>query len=412
MIRQEKLQLIVFDHIRGTESRRLLRLKKFSTTSLAILLRHILQSLDDQVIEALRLTDNVFEIFDLLLKILTVRRPVQDILAVDVTEFDLGYILRLQAVDIKAFHQVRNNIRLQFRIPDDRDRLIDIKQDLGKTIEKMELILLLIHLIDDFPLLAGSSPDYPLRQKLCHTHNTRISVDQDIKVTGERVFQTRETEELRHQCIQICTAFALDADLQAVQVRLITDIVDFLDLARLDQFRDLIDHRFCRSRIRDLCNLDKVIALIGEILRADSDRTAARLIDATHGRFVIENNSSAGEIRCGHDLENIRSRILHIRDRSLTNFLNVKGADIRSHTGGNTLIAVYEDRWIGRRKQDRLLHRAVIVIDEIYGILIQAPEEFLAELLQLDLRISGCRILHIAGILLTEVTLRIHIRMQ
>ena len=276
----------------------------------------------------------------------------------------------------------------------------------------MKFVFLLIHLKDDFSLLAGTSPYDPLGKELSYAHDSRIAVDQDIEVTREDIFQLRETEKLCHQGIKIRASLTFDTDLQTVKVRLITDIVDLFDLTGLDQFGDLVDNSLSRSRIRDLGHFDQVIFLIGKILRTDADRSFSRFIDRTHRGLIVKDNASAREIRRGHDLQDIRSRILHVGDRRFTDFLDVEGADVRSHTGRDTLVTVYEDRRVCRGKEYRLLHRAVVVINKIDRIFIQALEEFLTEFFEAYLRISRCRVLHITGVLLTEVTLGINVRMQ
>ena len=86
--------------------------------------------------DILHLLDVGSELFDVL-------RSFENILAVEMTELDLGNIIRLDFINSEADHQIRNDLALLLGRADYLDSLVDIKENFLQALEQMKLILCL-----------------------------------------------------------------------------------------------------------------------------------------------------------------------------------------------------------------------------------------------------------------------------
>ena len=119
------------------------------------------------------------------------------------TKLYLRDILRLDAVDSEAYHEVRDDLRLLFGISDDLYCLVDIEEDFFKSAQQMQLVLSL------FEVEIGSASDAlhaernPLVEQLFDAHDAGRTGNQDIEVAGERIRERSEPVELLHELVGV-----------------------------------------------------------------------------------------------------------------------------------------------------------------------------------------------------------------
>ena len=111
-------------------------------------------------------------------------------------------------------------------------------------------------------------------------------------------------------------------------------------------------------------------------------------------------------------MQQIRRGIVDICAGSVADFMQIEAADIRGHSYGDALIRIDKNRRKRDRQKRRFFELSVVIVDEIHHILIDVLEKLLADFLELYLRIPRCGVRHVAGILFSEISLGIYIRVQ
>ena len=104
--------------------------------------------------------------------------------------------------------------------------------------------------------------------------------------------------------------------------------------------------------------------------------------------------------------------VFNQRNGGVAHLLQVERADVARHAHRDAHVAVDQNGRKGHRQQRRLLHRRVVVIHKVHGILVDVAEQLARDRIQLRLGITRGGIFHIRRIRPTKVTLGIHIRMQ
>ena len=172
----------------------------------AIFLRDLLQLFADERLNLLLRAKRRFEVGDLLFKRLRLLQPVQNEFLVDVAQLDLRNVFRLYLIDAEADHEVRNNLRVQFRFPDDADGLVDIEKNFAEALQKVQLVLLFVHLEIQPAANAFGAPCRPLGEDFAHAHYARHTGNENVEVAAERILQRRRFEQLLHQLVRVCAA--------------------------------------------------------------------------------------------------------------------------------------------------------------------------------------------------------------
>ena len=105
-------------------------------------------------------------------------------------------------------------------------------------------------------------------------------------------------------------------------------------------------------------------------------------------------------------------RVLKQSNCGFADLFEIKTADLARHADGDA--GVRADQHIRKcgRQQRRLLHGAVIIVNEIHRVAVDIPEDFFADLRELGLGITRGGIAHIAGKDLAEVALGVDKRCQ
>ena len=101
-------------------------------SGLAVFLFDLGQLLDDECLLLELVLERFLHVGDLGLEILDLGDAVDDILAVEVAQLDLGDIVCLDLVNAKALHQVGHNVGFLFGVANDANGLVDVEQDLAE----------------------------------------------------------------------------------------------------------------------------------------------------------------------------------------------------------------------------------------------------------------------------------------
>ena len=123
------------------------------------------------------------------------------------TQLDFGNILSLYLVNTESYHQIRHNLRLTFCFANDLDSLVNVKQNLFKTLEQMQLVCLFIK-----RKLCSSSNTFkskfnPFFKDFADAHNFWITFNKYVKITGERIFKRCKLIKLCHKLVRVDAAF-------------------------------------------------------------------------------------------------------------------------------------------------------------------------------------------------------------
>ncbi len=391
---------------------RLVVVQDLGAAGRGVFLLHRLQLVDKDAADSRRLGERILQIGDLLLQCRHFRHPFEDILLVDVPQFDLRHELRLRLVDPEADHQVGNDLGFLLRFADDGDGLVDIQQDPLQTLQQVELIpLFLQHEIDPPPHALGAPGD-PLVQNLSHAHDPGHSGDEDIEITAVRILQRRHFKEPRHQLVGIGAALEIHRQLQAAQIALITHIAQLPELTGAHQLRHLVHDRLDGGGVRDLVDLDEIFLLVIAPAAAQAQGAAARFIDPAQLRLVQHQLSAGGKIRRQKRGGDIVPGIFQQSHRGVAHLAQIEAADLARHTYGDSQIGAHQH--VGERGgQKRGLGGGVVVVGhEIHRVAVQIPKQLRAHGRELRLGIAAGGVRHVTGIDLAEVALAVHKRQQ
>ena len=171
------------------------------------------------------------------------------------SQTDLSDEVRLYLIDPEADHEVGDDVLLLLGLAYDLDGFVDIQQDLLQSLQQVEPGKLSVELVLRPSGDAFAAEGDPLEQDVPGAEQFRYAVYQQREVAGESVLQRSELEQFPHEGIRIDSPLEVDGYLEAVLVRLITNIRDLLDLSALDQFDDLVHYGFHRCGRRDLGHL-------------------------------------------------------------------------------------------------------------------------------------------------------------
>ena len=383
-----------------------------AAAGLAVFFRYIVQFVDDDAADAGRLCQHIVQVGNVLFQLLDLAGALEDVFPVQVAQLDLCHIVGLHLVDAKADHQVRHHLSLLLGGADDTDRLVDIQQNGGKALQQVQPLFLAVQVVVGAAAHALNAERRPLLQNLPHAHDPGLTGHQNVEVAAEAVLQRGGLEQFCHQLVGIHAALEVQRQLQTVQVGLVAHIADLLDLAGLDQFRDLVHDGLHRGGGRDLGNLDHIFAGHCIVAGAHLYAAAAVLVNFTHLRFIIHDLAAAHKVRGGHGGADIMVLVLHQRHGGGAQLCQIERADVAGHAHRDAQCVVGQDGGEGDRQQGGLGGGAVVVGHKVHGLFVDIPEQLLAHAFQLCLGVTGSGAGHIAAVRLAKITLAVHKRHQ
>ena len=272
----------------------------------------------------------------------------------------------------------------------------------------MELFLLFAEDIVHAALDAVGAPRCPLGEDLPHPHDPGHTGDEDVEVAAYRVLQGRQAEQLGHQLVRVHAPLQVDGQLQATEVRLVPHVTDLLDLAGLHQLRHLVQNDLDGGGIRDLVDLDDVLAPVIAPAGADLQAAASRGVDAAQVIAIADDLAAGGKVRRQQRGGDVVVGIFQKGDGGVAHLAQIEAADLAGHAHGDALIGGHQHVGIRGGQQRRFLHGVVVVVHEVHGVTVQVAEQLGADGGQLRLRVAAGGVGHIPGVHLAEVALAVH----
>ena len=193
--------------------------------------------------------------------------------------------------------------------------------------------------------------------------------------------------------MRVGVALELDEDAHAVAVGLVAQVADALDPLVLDQLGDLLEQARLVDLVRQLGDDDRrpvALDLLERDLGAHHDPAAAVGVHLADGvdrlplagqRVALpleaEDRPPGREVRALDELAQVvrgQVRVVDERDRRVDDLAEVVRRDVGRHADRDPRAAVDEQvRELGRQDR-RLLLRAVVVVDEVDGVLVDVGE--------------------------------------
>ena len=389
-----------------------IRTDDIGTAGRRILFDDILQLLDDDTADFGRTADDALQLLNLSRQRLGLLCALEDILLIDMPQLDLGDEFGLRLINAETNHQIRDDLGVLLGLADDLDCPVNIQQDLAQALQQMQLGLLFAQVKVDTAAHAACTPGRPLLQQGAHAQHAGHAPDEHIEVARTGVHQRRHAEQPVHELVRVSAALEVYGDLEAAQVRFVTDIRDFPDLAGLDQLGHLIDDRLDGRGVWDLRDLDEVLFFEVAPLAAHLEGAAPGLIDLTHLGLIQDDLAAGREIRRRQGGHDIVIWVFDAGNGRAADLMQVKAAERGCHADGDAGIGRDQDVGEGRRQQGWLLHRAVVVIYHVDRVAVDVAEQLNAERIELGLGVTRGRISHIPRIYLAEVAFGIDKRGQ
>ena len=366
------------------------------------------QLVADDLLDVVLAREDLLEFGDLTLELGDVLGAVEDVLLVDVAELKLGNKLGLGLIDVETLHKVGHDLGLELSAADDGDGLVDVEQNCLKAVQQVQTLGLFAQVKVNAATRGLNTPLDPLVQNLAHAHNTGIAVDEHVEVARERILQRGRAIELRHELVGVDTALKVDGDAQTREVGLVADVGNLFDLALFGELDDALDDDIGFGGVGDLVDLDD--ALFGNPAPAGANLEAAKagLDDLLHLLAAVDNLAAGREVGHGHIFEQVAVGILQVVHRGGADLVEVETADIGRHGDADALVGRDED--VGERggQQTRLLHGAVVAVDEVDRVLVDVLEDLGADGGELGLGVTRGGVAQVARIVLAKVALRLH----
>ena len=234
------------------------------------------------------------------------------------------------------------------------------------------------------------------RQHVLQVHRLGAAAVQRHEVRAEGRLQRREAVELVQDDVGHRLALQFDDDAHAVPVALVADVGDPLHALVAHHLGDLLDHRRLVHLIGNLGD-DQRLALLAHRLGghppAHHDRAAAGEVGRADAG-AAEDDAAGREIGTGHDLHqslDVDAGIVDHRRRRVDHFAEVMRRDVGRHADGDAAGAVDEKVREARRQNHRLLLRAVVVLAEIDGVLVDVLEQRVRHLGEAHFRVAHGR---------------------
>ena len=366
------------------------------------------QLVADDLLDVLFAGEDLLKLGNLALELGDVLGAVENVLFVDVAELELGNKLGLGLVDVETLHKVGHDLGFELGAADDGDGLVDVEQNRLEAVQQVQALGLFAQVKVDAATRGLNTPLDPLVQDLAHAHNTGIAVDEHIEVARERILQRGRAIELGHELVGVDTALKVDGDAQARKVGLVADVGDLFDFALFGELDDALDDDIGLGGVGDLVDLDN--ALFGNPAPTGADLEAAKagLDDLLHLLAAVDNLAAGREVGHGHVLEQVAVGILQVVHRGGADFVEVETADVGRHGDADALVGRDED--VGERggQQARLLHGAVVAVDEVDRVLVDVLEDLGTDGGELGLGVTRSGVAQVARIVLAKVALRLH----
>ena len=161
------------------------------------------QLCNDDFLHLFRIRNGFFQFSNFLFQLVNLLRAFQNVFSIQVPQFDLRHIFRLNLINAEADHQIWYNICFFDGFPHDANCLINVQQDFFQTKEQMQFFLFFLEVehqtaADTFQTECG-----PFLQNFSHAHNAGCSADQNIEVAGVVVLQRCHAEQLLHDLFRI-----------------------------------------------------------------------------------------------------------------------------------------------------------------------------------------------------------------
>ena len=215
-------------------------------------------------------------------------------------------------------------------------------------------------------------------------------------------------EQPGHEHRRVGPPLQVDGQLQAVQVGLVPHVGDLFDLARLHQLSHLIQNGLHGGGVGNLVDLDEIVLLDVAPPGPQLDRAPAGAVHLGQRRAVVQQLPSRGEVRGLQNAHQIHVRVLQIGDSGGAHLAQIKPAQVGRHAHGDALVGAYQHVGEGGGQEGGLGELAVVVGYEIHRVLINIPEQLLADGVQPHLGVPGGGPGHIPGVHLAEIALGIH----
>ncbi len=246
-----------------------------------------------------------------------------------------------------------------------------------------------------------------VREHALERQRLRLAVDEREHVEVERRLERRVLEQVVQHLVRVRVALDLDVDPHPVAVRLVAQVADPVELLVLDEVRDLLEQRGLVHLVRELGDDDRRAVLAGLLeghLRAHDDPAAAvgvhladrvdRLLlagERVAPRLEPEHRAAGREVRAPDVAAQVVVRdlgVVDVGDDGVHDLAQVVGRDVGRHADGDARRAVDEQVGQLRRQHARLLLRAVVVVLEVDGVLVDVGEELGGDRRQARLRVA------------------------
>ena len=265
------------------------------------------------------------------------------------------------------------------------DDLIDVVMALNQAND--DVIAIRISLQTEF---GAASQDLDLEfdvviEQLDDVQNLWGPVNQAEVDDAEVDLKLRSLQKVIGDNLRDAVAADFNHDADAFFVGFVANVGDAFDFFVANELGDIFNHRRFIHLVRDFGDDDAALAVVhffDVIFGADGDGADAGGVSIQNA-FAAKNRAAGREIRTKqiilHDFGWRQIRVFGQGDRGIDGFGEVMRGHVGGHTDRNALRAVDDQVREAGRQNRRFFFGAVVVCDEINGVLVDIADHFNGE---------------------------------
>ena len=345
----------------------------------AVALPDLLQLVHHDVLDEPLVGEDRLVLADLLQKLAVLLLDLVALQRGQARETHLEDRVRLDLREVESRHEPASRLGDVRRGADRLDHLVDPVEGDQEPLEDVRAMLRLL----EEELGPATDHLHPVVQELAHQREDRQRLGPPVHERDhddrERVLERGGLVEVVQGDAGVLAPLQLHDDAHPLAIRLVVDRGDALDPAGPHALGDLLDEPGLVQVVGDLGDDDRLtsaLPLLELHPPAKRDVPAAPLVGLGDA-VPAAHDAAGGEVGPGHEFHDLvqgEVRVLHQRDHPADHLGEVVRRNGRRHADRDPGRAVHEEVREHAREDRRLFPRAVVVGDEVDGVLVEVQE--------------------------------------
>ena len=364
----------------------------FRTTVVAVFFFHFNQLVLDDLLAKLLVTQNFFEVSDLLHQVFIFGMKLVLHQAGELAQAHFYDSTSLDFAQVEAGHQVRDSFVRSLGGTDNADYLVNVVRSDNQSFQDVRTFFGLAQVVTCTADYHFVTVFHEIFDQLLQVEQTWTAMNQSHVVHTERSLKHGHLVKLVEHHAGVGITLDVDDDTHTFAVGFVVHIRNAFDFLVVRQISDALDQLSLVHPVRNLGHYNLIVCRMRFDfgLGTHYHTSASGFVGIAHTADTI-NISSGREIRCLdvlHQAVYVDFIVIDVCHASVNDFTQVVCRHIGSHTYGDTRSTVHQQVRDAGRHDGRFLQRIVEVVGKVYSFLVKVLHHLLTNLLQTSLRIS------------------------